>query len=122
MLLRILVGVVALLFAGLLALLIGTNAGRGWVAGGAGLAVLGMAAVVEILTARVELQNDRLRVHRFGRASEISYCELAEVRIEDGRVFLRLSSGVWEGLPDWIAGGQIMSLRKRLGKRIEHPA
>ena len=89
-----------------------------WV-GSAG-SLLGIGGVIETLTGGVVLERDAVVIRQWFRTERLSLADIAAVSLEGGRVSLRLKSGTWRHLPEWLGGNR--SLGRRLRDRLKSEA
>jgi hypothetical protein len=85
-----------------------------WV-GVAGM-VIGLGGILELVVGRVILEQNGLVIHHWFRTERIRIDDVAAVSLEGGRISLRLKTGQWKRLPEWL--GSNRSLGRRLRDRL----
>jgi hypothetical protein len=82
--------------------------------------LLGIGGVIEAMVGRVVLEEDRIVIRQWFRTERLPLADVAAVSLEGGRVSLRLKTGTWKRLPEWL--GADRSLGRRLRDRLKADA
>ena len=121
--LRVVVAVCLLLFGAFFAREVLVDDTRAWVAAALGLCTLiGIAAVLETLVAKVTIGDDAVVVRDLFRSRAFTWEQIESVKLEGGSTALRMRSGKWEPLPEWMPYGASMSARHRIAAKLEREA
>ncbi len=104
------------LFAALAGFFIQSSEGIHYTLASLVLTLLAALGVVEVLVSRIMLESDSVLVRSLFRSQRILFRDVEEVRLDGGRTCLRLKSGGWKKLPEWL--GASMSVRHRIGNRL----
>lgn len=115
---RVVVGIAATFFGVLCAVLVLTGAGTLWVIAGGLMVGISVLGVVEVFVTEVVLGPEEVTIRRLFTRRAYPYADLTEARIDGPSLAVRLEGREWVRFPDWLTGGQAMSLRKLLGARI----
>ena len=107
--------VVALLLFSALLLAPTLNAGIpryvGWI-GGAGV-LIGLGGILELVVGRVVLEHDHIVIRQWYRTERVPLADVARVSLEGGLISLRLHTGQWKKLPEWIGANRSLGTRIR---------
>ena len=79
--------------------------------------LLGVLGVFEMLLGRIILERDQIVIHQWYRTERLELEDVASVSLEGGLVSLRLKTGSWKRLPEWIGANR--SLGQRLRDRLK---
>ena len=82
--------------------------------------LLGIGGVIEAMVGHVVLEEDRIMIRQWFRTERLPLADVAAVSLEGGRVSLRLKTGKWKRLPEWL--GADRSLGRRLRDRLNSGA
>jgi hypothetical protein len=90
-----------------------------WVSVGGVMLALG--GLTEVLFGKVTLEEDCVAITHWFRTERVPLRDVAAVSLEGGRTSLRLITGGWKLLPEWLGADQ--SLGKRIRDRLvrSHP-
>lgn len=89
-----------------------------WVSG-TGL-LLSVGGMVELLVGRVVLEPDCIVIRQWYRTERVPLADVVGVSLEGGSTALRLRTGAWKRLPEWLGADQ--SLGRRIRDRIKDHA
>lgn len=89
-----------------------------WFAGAVGVigTLIGVGGMIELLTGRVRLEEDSLVVVHWFQTTRLPLADIAAVSLEGGLTSVRLKTGAWKRLPEWL--GANTSLGRRLRDRL----
>ena len=89
----------------------------GWI-GGVGV-LIGVGGILELVIGRVVLERDHIVIRQWYRTDRVSLAEVESVSLEGGLTALRLKTGKWRRLPEWIGANRSLgaNLRARLKNR-----
>jgi hypothetical protein len=93
---------------------------RNLLVGGAAV-VCAVATIVSFLDARrssLILTDRELRVRSLFRSITVPYSEITEVVIEAGKLSVKLASGRWLHMPEWLDSSQKRSARQQIRRRV----
>ena len=78
--------------------------------------LLGIGGVIEAMVGRVVLEDDRIVIRQWFRTERLPLADVAAVSLEGGCVSLRLKTGTWKRLPEWLGANRSLGrlLRDRL--------
>ena len=80
------------------------------------LALATALALAELFVARLDLDEDALRIRGLCGTKVYPYSEIADVKIERPSLAIRLAHGQWRRLPGWM--GVNLTARRQIGRRI----
>ncbi len=109
-------GLALLLFAGFAAIAFATITSPLYGILLAAGAVLALIAIIDLRASRVVVESDAVRMVGLFKKERVAFSEIAEVKLDGGRTCLRLRSGEWKRLPEWL--GASMSARHRIADRL----
>lgn len=87
-----------------------------------GLAVLflGLAiGALDLLRARLDVDDDAVRVRSLYGTRVYPYADIADVKVERPSLAIRLARGEWQRLPGWL--GVNLAARRQIHRRIALP-
>jgi hypothetical protein len=82
--------------------------------------LLGLGGIIEVLVGRVVLERDSIVIRQWYRTERVPLADVVGVSLEGGRTALRLRTGTWKRLPEWLGANQ--SLGRRIRDRLKSQA
>ena len=83
---------------------------------GAAGVLAGAGGVVELLTGKVRLETDGLVIVHWFRTERLRLADIEKVSLDGGQTSVRLKTGTWKRLPEWLGANK--SLGRRLSDRL----
>ncbi len=114
---RVAVGVTLVVFIVITALAIINDIKRLYIVVSVAMTVFTVIALVESFVSRVDVEPHTVAIKGLVRTKRIELSQVEEVSAEGGRVALRMKSGKWKKLPEWM--GADMSARRRIADRLD---
>jgi hypothetical protein len=93
---------------------------RNLLVGGAAV-ICAVAAIVSFLEARrssLILTDRELHLRSLFRATTVSFSEVTVVALEDGKLSVKLATGRWLHMPEWLDSSQKRSARAQIKRRV----
>ena len=81
--------------------------------------LIGVGGLVEVFVGRVTLEPDCVVITQWFRTERVRFNDIAAVSLEGGITSLRLRTGSWKRLPEWIGANK--SLGRRIRDRLKPP-